>query len=63
MLDAPRLSLDLELGMAAVLGGGTVPLSEHALGLKFTTAEYYWSDYWADTHALALRFKIPEYYA
>ncbi len=43
-------------------GGDTVPLSSYDLGLKFTTAEYYWSDYWAE-HALALRFKVPEYYA
>ncbi len=60
------LGLGIGLGSGRVGSSGsasTVPLSEHALALKFTTAEYYWSDYWADTHALALRFKVPEYYA
>ncbi len=40
-MDVPSLALELELGALAVLGGGSVPLSEHALALKFPTAEYY----------------------
>ncbi len=43
----------------------TAPLAppDYATFKDFKLADYWWSDYWADTHVLALRFRVPEYHA